>query len=122
MKKSMVRLISVLCVLVFLLTAIPVSAESLSSTTDSTASVISSERVSSNLPDDADIVGEIESLRDANTKFFRRTDGLLVAAIYNNPIHYHDGYHWKEINNTLISAEVKNGVAYYKNTANSLLS
>ena len=50
-------------------------------------------------------VGEDLSLRTANTKHIRMSDGSYYVAMYDNDVHYlNDENEWEEINNTLISS------------------
>ena len=51
---------------------------------------------------DAHIVSEDTTLRDEYTKHFVLSDGSMLAASYNMPVHYYDD-EWKEIDNTLVS-------------------
>lgn len=47
------------------------------------------------------IVGEITENRTEYTKEFRLDNGAILAAVYNEPVHYRKGGQWKEIDNTL---------------------
>ncbi|HRX92269.1 MAG TPA: hypothetical protein P5042_05610, partial [Candidatus Izemoplasmatales bacterium] len=63
------------------------------------------------------LVGEVESLRTANTKIFEREDGTYVAAIYNDVVHYidSDGI-YQNIDNSLNYESESDS---YQNKANS---
>lgn len=62
------------------------------------------------------IVEEDTSRRGEYYKEFVLNNGLRLAAVYNDPVHYADGAEWKDIDNTLKAVSVK-GVAGYTNTA-----
>ena len=64
------------------------------------------------------MIGEAAGEREEAVKHFRRSDGTTVAAVYNEPIHYEENGEWRDIDNTLVSAEPRNGVAYVENRAN----
>ncbi|MFA5130781.1 MAG: hypothetical protein WC477_07790, partial [Patescibacteria group bacterium] len=44
---------------------------------------------------------EIETLRTADSKTFRRVDGTYVVAVYDTVVHYKDNDVYKEVDNTL---------------------
>ena len=66
--------------------------------------------------DTATIVEEDTSRRGEYYKEFVLNNGLRLAAVYTDPVHYADGGEWKDIDNTLKAISVK-GVAGYTNTA-----
>ena len=47
------------------------------------------------------IQNEIEELRNETTKYFRQSDGTILAAKYAEPVHYEKNGKWEEIDNTL---------------------
>lgn len=50
----------------------------------------------------ADVVGEVEGLREETVKHFRLSDGRFVAVDYDTPVHYKDGNgEWIEFDNSL---------------------
>ncbi|MDR1630581.1 MAG: DNRLRE domain-containing protein [Oscillospiraceae bacterium] len=53
-----------------------------------------------------ELIGEVESLRDENTKHFRNADGTYTAMLYPEPVHYEKEGKWKDIDNTLIAQQV----------------
>jgi len=122
MKKHLFRLLTLLCVFAFIVTAVPVtvSAEELTAAYTNIDSNISTEADSGKTFEEAAIIGEITEMREENVKYFRRDDGMIVAAMYDKAVHYQDGDEWKEIDNTLVAEETRDGVTYYKNTANKL--
>lgn len=50
---------------------------------------------------EAHIVAELPEERTAYTKTFRLSNGLNMATVYNDPVHYEDNGEWAEIDNTL---------------------
>lgn len=84
----------------------------------------------------AEILTEVESLREESVKIFRKSDGGYIAAIYGEAIHYQEeSGAWKEIDNTFLSTALttteltRKGVQtenkaiatvpYYQNTSNA---
>lgn len=65
---------------------------------------------------DAEIVSEIPSGRDAYQKEFLLSNGQRMLAVYPTAIHYQENGQWEEIDNTL-RAERQNGSTVYRNTA-----
>lgn len=50
------------------------------------------------------VLGEVESLREEDTKHFRLSDGSFVAVAYGMPVHYEDeNGKWQDIDNTLVA-------------------
>lgn len=49
------------------------------------------------------ILGEVEDLREEDTKHFRMSDGSYIAVSYGMPVHYEDEEgNWEDINNTIV--------------------
>ena len=66
-------------------------------------------------------VEEVKSLRQANVKHFKMSDGTYTAASYDAPVHYNDGGGWKDIDNTLSEAtDAEENTAVYENKDNLL--
>ena len=65
---------------------------------------------------DAEIVSEIPSGRDAYQKEFLLSNGQRMLAVYPTAVHYQENGQWEEIDNTL-RAERQNGSTVYHNTA-----
>lgn len=65
---------------------------------------------------DAEIVSEIPSGRDAYQKEFLLSNGQWMLAVYPTAIHYQENGQWEEIDNTL-RLTTQNGSAVYRNTA-----
>ena len=56
-------------------------------------------------PEEPDVVGEIEELRDHTSKQFRLSDGSFAAVNYGIPVHYRDdNENWVDVDNTLAYA------------------
>lgn len=65
---------------------------------------------------DAEIVSEIPSGRDAYQKEFLLSNGQRMLTVYPTAVHYQENGQWEEIDNTL-RAERQNGSTVYRNTA-----
>ena len=63
--------------------------------------------------DEAVIVGEIADGRTEYSKEFLLSDGLHLATVYPEPVHYMKDGKWEDINNTLVA----DGKGSYRNTA-----
>ncbi|MBE6885676.1 MAG: hypothetical protein E7486_01900, partial [Ruminococcaceae bacterium] len=51
---------------------------------------------------DEDIVGELAERREASVKHFQLTDGTVVAAVYDEPVHFqNEAGQWIDLDNTL---------------------
>ena len=68
--------------------------------------------------EDAYILGEVLEERTAYSKTFRLSNGLNIAALYSEPIHYQKSGKWEEIDNTLQLTSTRTG-STYTNTAGS---
>ncbi len=49
------------------------------------------------------IVGEIEERRTEHSKDFQLSNGMQLAVVYDNPVHYDNNGTWAEIDNTLMT-------------------
>lgn len=92
------RLLSLILVLAMLIQMIPPQALALSSNEDSVVASVTE-------PEPQPVVtvlGEVEELREEDTKHFRLSDGSFVAVSYGLPVHYEneDGQ-WQDIDNSL---------------------
>ena len=58
------------------------------------------------------VLGELTEKRTEYTKEFRLSNGLNLATVYAEPVHYQEDGQWKEIDNTLVST-----TAGFRNTA-----
>ena len=106
--KRFLRCISLSLVLVLILQMLPetrlnVHAEEASDLRTSTSDEIQNNTGADTKLSDVHIVGEVESLREEDTKHFRMSDGSFTAVSYNSPVHYQDTEGvWREICNTPI--------------------
>jgi len=50
-------------------------------------------------------IGEIESMRERNKKFFLNSDQTITVEIHGNSLHYKNNGRWKNIDNTIIEDE-----------------
>ena len=64
---------------------------------------------------EAFIVSELTELREESVKYFRRSDGSIIAAAYGQPVHYQVDGVYRDIDNTLLQT-TENGKAYWKNS------
>ena len=92
------RLLSLILVLAMLIQMLPPQAFALASSEDSviaTATEAESQPV-------VTVLGEVEELREEDTKHFRLSDGSYVAVSYGLPVHYEDeDGQWQDIDNSL---------------------
>ena len=65
---------------------------------------------------DAYVLGEVIEERTQYSKTFRLSNGLQMAAVYSEPVHYEKNGQWEEIDNTLQLSNGRSGNAY-SNTA-----
>ena len=96
MKKSRsTRFLSFMLVLAMLIQMMPV--QSFAASTGSSAVDVSSGQPATT------VVGEVEDLREEDTKHFRMSDGSFIAVSYGMPVHYEneDG-NWEDIDNTIV--------------------
>lgn len=68
----------------------------------STNTDIIQEKYSENEYIQRSIVGEITSEREEYTKYFRMSDGSIMAAQYEYPVHFKDGDNWVDYDNSLL--------------------
>ena len=66
------------------------------------------------------LLGEDKTIREADVKYFVRSDGNREAAVYEKPVHYQEDGEWKDIDNTLKETTTEDGSRAYQNTANDL--
>ena len=96
MKKwRFMRFLSLILVLAMLIETLPV--QSFASTDDASTAVV----VEEDQPE-VSVLGEVEILREEDTKHFRLSDGSFVAVSYGQPVHFQseDG-EWRDIDNSL---------------------
>ena len=89
------RLLSLILVLAMLIQMMPV--QSFAASTGSSAVDVSSGQPATT------VVGEVEDLREEDTKHFRLSDGSFIAVSYGMPVHYEDeDGNWEDIDNTIV--------------------
>ena len=89
------RFLSFFLVLAMLIQMIPIQSFA-ASTGSSTVDVETGQPVTT-------VLGEVEDLREEDTKHFRLSDGSFIAVSYGMPVHYEneDG-NWEDIDNTIV--------------------
>ena len=114
MSKHSMRLLSLILVFAVIINLLPLHAMAAEAETDrSSPSVIDKPLDSGN---DVYIVSEVASGRTEYSKEFILSNGLHLAAVYDNAVHYRENGQWKEIDNTLKQANTRSGNVY-TNTA-----
>lgn len=89
------RLLSLILVLAMLIQMMPV--QSFAASTGSSAVDVSSGQPATT------VLGEVEELREEDTKHFRLSDGSFIAVSYGMPVHYEDeDGNWEDIDNTIV--------------------
>lgn len=89
------RILSVILVLAMLIQMLPV--QTFAETTSASAAVDVAEGQA-----EVTVLGEVEELREEDTKHFRLSDGSFVAVSYGLPVHYEDeNGDWQDIDNSL---------------------
>ena len=73
-------------------------------TANTNAATASTQAETTPVQSDAVVVGEIVENRTEYSKEFRLDNGLVVAAVYTQPVHYQQEGQWKDIDNTLATA------------------
>ena len=95
MKKNLfIRVLSTIMVLVLMMQMVPLQILAAEETT-------SSLKTSSARTEDVQVVEEITEKRTEYTKQFRLSNGLHMAVVYPDAVHYEENGQWKEIDNTL---------------------
>ena len=101
------RFLSIVLVLAMLVQMLPMQTFALSTSENAATSTESI---------DAHVVAEIPEKRTAFSKEFKMSNGLHMAAVYPDAVHYEDNGQWKDIDNTLKASQV-NGKSRYVNSA-----
>ena len=115
MEKHFIKTCSILLVIVLLANMLPMSIfaekfqESITNTETATEDSVAEEVV----PEDVHVVTEITENRTEYSKEFLLSNGLYMATVYADPVHYETEAGWEEINNTL----KMNADGTYSNTA-----
>ena len=101
MENKFLNLISVILVAVLLINMLPMSIfaeEFRESLTEKPEKLEASTDISG-----AEIIEELPEKRTEYTKEFLLSNGLHLAAVYSNAVHYQENGNWQEIDNTLIT-------------------
>ena len=112
MQKLWFRLCSMLLVVVMVANMLPLTAwaeeyQQTSSGESMVGSEMTVETTQISVNDviaEAKVVGEVVENRTEYSKEFRLDNGLIVAAVYANPVHYQVDGQWEDIDNTLVVA------------------
>ena len=109
MQKTWLKLCSMFLVIVMVFNMLPMTvwAEEYQEMTSSNVGDLSSASTETDTDPviaEAQIVGEVIENRTEYSKEFRLDNGLIIAAVYTNPVHYQDDGEWKDIDNTLVTA------------------
>lgn len=67
--------------------------------------------------EEAHVVGELTEKRGEYEKHYVMSDGSIVAAIYDEPVHYKAGDEWEEVDSRLTEVKNRSGEDAYKSTA-----
>ena len=97
MKSKLFRLISLVMVMVMLINMLPMSVFA----EQYRESQLEASIAAANVVTDAQITEEITSDRSEFSKVFRMDNGLHIAAVYSEAVHFLDDEKWEEIDNTL---------------------
>lgn len=114
MNKILMRFFSMLLTIVMIINLLPINIlateiQEVIDATDSNAEVVNAESTGM---EDAYIIEEVIDRRTEYSKEYRLSNGLHMAAMYVEPVHYETDGKWEEIDNTL---RISNGM--YVNTA-----
>ncbi len=107
MLKKFLKLCSFVLTVVMLLNMLPMQIYALELEATDTVKPVTGEA-----SQDVTVLGELTEKRTEYTKEFRLSDGLNLATVYAEPVHYQEDGQWKEIDNTLVST-----TAGFRNTA-----
>ena len=113
------RILSFVLILALLLQVFPAQVFAASNVPETVATFQPSETPAEDEePEDVHIVEEITEKRTEFTKSFKLSNGLNMAAVYPNAVHYEENGTWKEIDNTL-QLEQRDSQNVYINKAGS---
>ena len=102
MKKWFMNVLSVFLAVVMVLQLLPLNVFAQQMRTDTPVETVSTTQEE---VDEAYIVHEIEDERTEYSKVYRLSNGLHMAAVYNEPVHYEKDGHWEDIDNTLVTKD-----------------
>ena len=104
MKKWFMNVFSVFLAVVMVIQLLPLNVFAQQMRTDTPVETVSTTQEE---VDEAYIVHEIEDERTEYSKVYRLSNGLHMAAVYNEPVHYEKDGHWEDIDNTLVTKDGK---------------
>ncbi|MBQ7025948.1 MAG: hypothetical protein IJN31_05040, partial [Peptococcaceae bacterium] len=120
-RRKFLRSVSCALILALFVTGLPVHANGTAGTNVSAQlqadmqSELSAQMTDGQLQADvvgAEVLYEVEELREAGTKHFRMSDGTFLAVNYGIPVHYRDADgEWQDIDNSLTQGDAARGVA-----------
>ena len=113
MCKKLQKLCSVLLVFVMFINLLPLNVLAEEYHENKTAADIAATDTN---PEDVQIVSEVTEKRTEFSKEYKLSNGLHMAAVYPEAVHYEENGEWKDIDNTLQLAKVGDANAYI-NTA-----
>ena len=107
MLKKFLKLCSFVLTVVMLLNMLPMQIYALELEATDTVKPVTGEAFQ-----DVTVLGELTEKRTEYTKEFRLSNGLNLATVYAEPVHYQEDGQWKEIDNTLVAT-----TAGFRNTS-----
>ena len=118
MNKSWLRFISMMLTIIMLVNLLPVGAlaTEIQEAISAQGEIGTEDMTSEVQSEDAHIIGEVLESRTEYSKEFKLSNGLYMAAVYPQAVHYEENGQWEEIDNTLQLTTV-DGASVYTNTA-----
>ena len=107
MLKKFLKLCSFILSIVLLVNMLPLQSYALELDATDTVKPVTGETAQ-----EVTVLGELTEKRTEYTKEFRLSNGLNLATVYTQPVHYQQDGQWKEIDNTLVST-----TSGFRNTA-----
>ena len=112
MKKRFLRVSSIFLVLSMLINMLPMNVLATETQAEDHVILTEDQNIQANdfatnmhneesLAEDAYVLNEVIEERTEYSKTFRLSNGLNMAAVYSNPVHYASDGQWKNIDNTL---------------------
>ena len=114
MSKRLLRICSILLALVMFINMLP--HQVMADVLKTEILELSDNAVQLNTNNNAQIVEEVVGKRSEYSKEYKLSNGMHMATVYGDAVHYEENGQWKEIDNTLVS-KFSDGTAVYTNTA-----
>lgn len=114
MTNRLCKFLSILLVLVMIINMVPANAFEIELEETKPETAPAQEALSES--SEVYILDELTERRTEFTKEFRLSNGLRLATVYDNAVHYQEDGQWKEIDNTLRFTQTRSG-NFYVNTA-----